>query len=257
MSNGKYTNNFITATTFLWHDPTRDQNRNYKCGVEHVVIWRNMIKRNLTMPHEHVCVTNREDWAQDLERNGIRAVPLDMSKHVPGTVYVRLFMRRPDIGGILGPRIFMTDLDVVVVDNIDSIVDRTEPSVFWRNPNWVPNDPDCKRAFYQSSIQLFSAGSHSCLYTEFDPEQTPRWANRRFGGREQAWISERLPWDEAYWTKDDGVYGAGRLGDTSPGVDVRSTALPVGAKIVSCPGQRAPWQEEFMEIHPWAKEFYK
>lgn len=212
-----------------------------------------MLDRNITLDHEFVCITNREDWARELEKNGIRAVPLDMSKHVPGTVYVRLMLRRPDIGGILGRRIFMTDLDVVIVGNIDSIVDRPEDSVFWRNPNWTP-DPDCKRAFYQSSVQLFSAGSHSCLYTDFQPGVTDQWANRRFGGREQAWISERLGWDEAFWDESHGIYGAGRLGDSADGV---TKILPENAKIISCPGNRAPWQEDFQAANPWAKEHYK
>jgi hypothetical protein len=80
-------NDFLTCVTFLWDDPTRDKSRNYKCGLEHVMIWRNMIDRNLTVPHETVCVTNMKSVAADLEKDGIRPVPLDMSKHVPGTVY--------------------------------------------------------------------------------------------------------------------------------------------------------------------------
>lgn len=212
-----------------------------------------MIQRNLTLGHEFACVTNRQDWARELEKNGIRAVPLDMSRHIPGTCYVRLMLRRPDIGGVLGRRILMTDIDVVVVGNIDTIVDRPEDSVFWRNPNWTP-DADCKRAFYQSSIQLFDAGARSFLYTEFQVGVTDLWANRRFGGREQAWISERLDWNEAYWDETSGVYGAGRLGDTTSGV---TSELPANAKIISCPGNRAPWQGDFQKLNPWAAEHYR
>ena len=246
-------NDFVTVTTLLWDDPTRDQQRNYKFGVEHVLIWRNMIARNLSIPHEFVCITNMMAAANELRKNDIRPVPLDMAKHVPGTVFVRLMLRRPDIGGILGRRVFMTDLDVVITGNIDSIVSRDEDNVLWRNPRFEPGG---RRAFYQSSIQLFDAGARSYLYTDFQPGVTDKWINRRFGAAEQAWISERLPWDEAYWDESWGIYGAGRIFDGRPDGGVTSE-LPANTKIVSCPGQRAPWQEEFMQIHPWAKEHYR
>jgi hypothetical protein len=161
-------------------------------------------------------------------------------------------LRRPDIGGILGGRIFMTDVDVVIVANIDSIVSREEDCVWWKNPNYEPGG---RRAYIQSSVQLFSAGARSYLYTDFKPDSTPALANRRFGAAEQAWFSERLDWEkEAFWTEADGIYGAMRLGDSADGA---GKELPPGAKIISCPGQRAPWQPEFQEANPWAKEFYR
>lgn len=257
----KHVNNMVTVTTLFWQDPVRMRRRNYDFKLEQILIWRNMIARNLTLPHEFVCIIGTMDQAgmvdldalaAELRREGIRPVPLDKSKHVPGTVFVRLMLRRPDIGGILGPRIFMTDLDVVIVANIDSIVDRPEDSVWWRNPNYEPGG---RRAYIQSSVQLFDAGARSFLYTEFDPQITPTWVNRRFGAAEQAWFAERLKWqDEAFWTEDDGIYGAMRLGDSADGA---GKELPPNAKIISCPGQRAPWQEEMQKSHPWIAEHYR
>jgi hypothetical protein len=212
-----------------------------------------MVERNLTIPHKFICVT-------DEKIDGIECVPLEWEKHVPGTVYLRLMMRRPDIAELLGDRIFMLDLDVVITGNIDEIVSRPEPSVFFRNPNF----PLPHRAFYQSSIQLFDAGSNSELYTDFEPDRTPEnmnWkephkevlpVNWRFGGREQAWISEKLPWDLPYWDGKDGIYGAGRLGGVGIG-----THLPENAKIVTVPGNREPSQPEVQELHPWMKEHYR
>jgi len=248
----KYKNDMITVVTLFWQDPTRDKIRSYKFNMNHVRILRNMVARNLTIPHEFVCVTNVQTAMDELPKDNIRCVPLDPSKHVPGTVFQRLMLRHPNIGGILGRRIFMLDLDVVIVRNFDSIVDRPEDAVFWRNPNYTEGG---RRAFYQSSIQLFDAGARSFLHTEFDPRITPSWVNRRFGAAEQAWFSERLSWDEAHWTSADGIYGAGRLGDTAAGVD--GTNLPENAKIVSFPGNRLPDDDNMLAVHPWVADHYK
>ena len=78
--------------------------------------------------------------------------------------------------------------------------------------------------------------------------------NRRFGGFEQAWLSEILPWDEAYFDDKDGIYGAGRLGDANPESMVE-TELPDNARIVFTPGQRTPWTPGFAEQHPWAARY--
>jgi hypothetical protein len=94
------------------------------------------------------------------------------------------------------------------------------------------------------------------LYTEFDPAVTPGLANRRFGGMEQAWISERLGWDEPYFDASNGIYGAGRLFDGKPDGGVTSE-LPENAKIVVFPGDRMPDQGEVRQSHNWVEEFYK
>ena len=238
-------NDFLTVTTFLWHDDARV--RSYKFDPSHVVVLRNMVKRHLSIDHEFVCVTDRP-----FKEDGIRCAPLDMSKHVPGTCFVRLMLRHPRIGSLLGRRILNLDLDCVVVDSLNQIVDRREPSVFWRNPNW----PAPGRAFYQTSIQLLDAGSHSELWTDFDPKVTPSWVNRRYGGREQAWASERLSHDLPHWTDADGIYGAGRLFNGSPDNGVQ-TELPKNARIVFFPGNREPSQLEVQQMHPWIGAHYK
>jgi len=236
--------NFLTVVTFLWDDPERDKTHSYKFGPEHVVILRNMVKRNLTIPHEFVCVTDTP-----FEVHGIRIVDLDKTKHVSGTVFARLMMRKPDIAATLGRRILSLDLDCVVVGSLDDIAGRTEDAVFWHNPNFgLP-----RRAFYQTSIQLFDAGARSQLWTHFDPETSVPLANRRFGGAEQAWVSEMLDWDEANFDAEfDGVYGAAR----GTGIGVRE-ALPDNAKIVFFPGNRIPSQPETQAEYPWVGEFYK
>jgi hypothetical protein len=233
----------LAIVAYFWRDPARDaQNRGYTFNHDHVRTLRNMVRRNCSAPHRFICVA--DETIEDIE-----TVPLDWRKHVPGTVCIRLMQHNVEwCRSNLGERVLSLDLDVVITGSLDHIVSRTEDAIFWRNPNF--GQP--QRAFYQSSVQLFSAGARPQLWEDFDPEQTPRWMNWRFGGREQAWISERLEWNEAIFTEADGVYGAGRLGSKGIGSE-----LPENACIVSFPGARAPWQPETQELHPWVREHYR
>lgn len=233
----------LTVVTFLWDDPHR--RRDYKFGPSHVLTVKRMVERHLSIPHEFVCVT-------DHKIEGVRCVPIDWRKHVPGTCFVKLMMHRPDIAGLLGRRILYLDIDCVVTGSLDALVLHAADAVFWRNPNYeMP-----RRAFYQGSIQLFTAGARSELWTDFDPIETPKWINRRYGGAEQAWISERLPHSESIWTEEHGVYGAGRLFNGEMGKGV-TTELPENARIVFLPGNREPSQAEVQDVHPWIKDHYR
>lgn len=232
----------LTVTTFHWSDASR--RRSYTFTHEHVRILRNMVARNLSIPHRFVCVT-------DDQIDGIETVSLDWSRHVPGTVFIRLMQHRPDYADIIGAtRVLNLDLDMCVVGSLDHIVSRTEPSVWFHNPGW----PAPGRAFYQSSFQMFTPGTHPELYEEFDPIETPKWVNRRFGGAEQAWISERLPWDLPFVDARDGVLGAGRIGDYNSD---RACDLPAGACLVTFPGNRMCDQPDVQAKFPWLKEHYR
>jgi hypothetical protein len=232
------------VVTYLWQDSERDnQRRGYTFRHDHVHILKSMIARHLTLPYRFLCVT-------DDKIDGVDTVPLDWRKHVPGTVFIRLMQHRPDIKDVFGQdieRILSLDLDVVITGNIDHIVNRDNDFTIWANPNF----PAPGRAFFQSSVQCFKPGARSCLWTDFDPNETVKFTNWRFGGKEQAWISERLEWTEATFTAEDGIYGAGRLGSKGVGSE-----LPENACIVSFPGAREPSQPQTQSEHKWIKDHY-
>lgn len=243
----------LSVVCYFWVDTSR--RRSYQVTPEDVRIWDRMIARNLTIPHRRICVTHRPDLIDFME-----TVPLDMRKHVPGTCTVKLMTWRPDIADVLGPRICMMDVDCVVTGNLDDVLGRTEDVVLWKNPNYEMGG---RRGFYQGSMQLLNAGARPHIWADFDPNSSPAIYSRRFGGAEQAWISERLntswpdagwKWVEPHWTEADGVYGAGRLFDGRMGEGVQSE-LPENARIVFFPGDRAPSQPEVRKAHPWIERF--
>ncbi len=246
----------LTIAAFFWVDSARQ--RSCQITPEDVRIWRNMVERNLTVPHRIVCATHRPDVIDFME-----TIPLDLEKHVPGLCTVKLQAHKP--GGIAkeGDRVLLMDVDCVVTRNLDPLVDTDVPFKFWHNPNFTIGG---RRGYIQGSIQLFTVGATEFLWSDFDPRATPAWLNRQFGGGEQAWISERMDrdypepgWDWTHvptWKEADGVYGAGRLVNGKMGAGVQSE-LPENARIVFCPGDRSPSQPEMQAKHPWIKEFYQ
>lgn len=248
----------LTVACFFWVDAARRMRRTYEVAAEHVRTWDAMVARHLKVPHRRVCITHRPDLVGDF----IETVPIDPAKHVPGLCTVKLMVWRPDIASLLGERILVMDVDCVVTGDMGPLVDRSEDVVLWRNPNFEHGG---RRGLYQGSMQLLSAGARPQIWADFDPRETPSWLNRRFGGGEQAWLSERLDlgfpvaswrWNEATWRETDGVYGAGRLVDGKMGVGVQ-TALPGNARVVFFPGDRSPHQSEVQAAHPWVKEHYR
>lgn len=235
----------ITVCTFLWSDAARQ--RDYSFNESHVVILRNMVARHLKLPHEFVCITDRDYIAE-----GIRCIPLDDRTHVPGTCGRKLTIWAPDAGDRIGQRILSLDLDMVVVDSIDVLIDRPEDVVMFRNPNYQSGG---RRAFYQGSIQLMTPNSRPRVWKAFHHPHMPLIINRRFGGFEQAWLSETLEWTEASWTDADGIYGAGRVGDWTDKNVVGG--LPKGARIVVFPGNREPSQEHVRMKFPWVEANYQ
>lgn len=234
----------LSVCTFLWADYSRQ--RGYAFDEGHVITLRNMVQRHLHIPHEFVCITDKDHIA-----DGIRCVPLDDRTHVPGTCGRKLTVWAPDAASRIGARILSLDLDMVIVDDITPLVDRPEDVVMFHNPNYHAGG---RRAFFQGSIQLLTSGSRPHVWDEFHLPDAPIRINSRFGGFEQAWLSETLPWDEAYWDDKDGIYGAGRIGDWSNKTVVDD--LPKNARIVVFPGAREPSQDAVKTKHPWVERHY-
>jgi hypothetical protein len=236
----------ITVCAMLWNDELAKCRAVYTYGRKHVAALKSMVARHLSLPHEFVCVTNVPGAVDGI----CRAVPLDMTTFVPGTRYAKLMLFRRDIGERLGERVLYLDLDTVIVDSIDPIVDRPEPLVLWRNPNHVYP----RRARYNTSIMLITAGCRPELYESFDPNRHPDEMRKFTTGTDQAWISHNVGADEAYWDASHGIRGAGRPGDIVRGV---GETLPPGTRIVFTPGPREPSMPSFQEAHPWSCEHYR
>lgn len=228
---------------FLWHDPLSPTRNIYTYTADHVQSLKAQVAKHLTIPHEFVCVTNYADRTL----RGIRQVPLDRRTFISGTRYVKLQLFSPEAQETIGRRILYLDLDTVVTRNINHLAERCEDLVLWANPNFgIP-----RRARFNTSIMLLTAGTRPDIWDEFVPGVTPQMLSKSWGGTDQAWISHKAKPDQPHWTDRDGIYGAGRLGDSDPD---KCTELPENACIVFFPGRREPSMASVQQRHPWIKE---
>lgn len=228
--------NALTVATYLWGNKyTPDDVRRLK----------RMVTKYMTVPHQFAVITDKP-YAFDGDKD-IRAIPLDMSTHVPGTCFVRLFTFHKYGAAFFGERMLVLDLDSIIVGNIDPIVDRDEDLVMWRNPSRIPWDnPAMKgRPFYNTSIVLHRCGARPELRDWFSP-QMPRSRD------DQWWLSDMLGPDQPYWDGSHGIYRLGR--DDTPGSGVVGE-LPANARIVTFPGSNGKWTEPHIAAaNPWIGE---
>lgn len=236
----------LSVVCFLWHDKAKYRGR-YEFGKEHVKTLQKMVKKNLTVPYEFVCVTNTPG---EFTGKKIKIVPLDKAIWVTGTLYMKLMLWRRDIGSIIGDRILYLDLDCVVTRSLDPIVNRVEDVILWRN-SYLQKDKK-QRPIYDMSIALITAGARPKLYEDFDPKIHPKKMKRKWGGDDQEWANYKLSrTGEAYWTETDGIYDARGLRRADNGI---SMELPDDARIVFFPGSYIPQSNKAQKKHPWIKE---
>lgn len=151
-----------------------------KYGPEYVNVLSRMVKRNLTIPHEFVCLT--ED-PRGLDAD-IRVLPLQVKSELHGWWYkIMLFDPQFPLKG----NILFMDLDVIVFRNIDNL--------FSFHPDKFCIIRDFNRSIRRdwkrmnSSVFRFQSGTCSHVYTEF--MQTPKAHVRRLHG-DQDWIYEKM-----------------------------------------------------------------
>lgn len=232
----------ITVTMMLWKDPASRRNPLWVYGVEHVNLLVRQIARHLTSPHEFVLVSDGASLGGLDAR--VRTVPLDRTTFVPDTRFAKLMLFRPDIGDVIGRRIFYLDLDTVVTGSLDAIAGRQEDVVLWRHPRWRLHGRS-KVAAYNSSVMLLDAGVRPGVWTKFPRGRNAEHMRRAVGvsGEDQAWIASVLTPHEATWTDADGVYSINLI-----------DGLPDNARLVTFPGAREPGTAEMQAKHPWIAE---
>ena len=236
----------LTVVSWLWHDPQFRFRDRVTYGPEHVNVLRSMVRRNLSLPHEFVCIT---DDPAGLDPD-IRVIPLWDDLRNLGGCYTRLKAFAPEMAEIIGPRFVWIDIDCVVTGSLDPLFSRTEDFVIWANGI---GDPYC------GSMVMMTAGARPQVWTEFDPIASPR-ASRDLGyiGTDQGWISACLGTEEATWTAADGVLS--RIHVMGGGLPGRARRMgrardPKDARIVFFHGPYDP--QKLRETIPWIAEHWR
>lgn len=153
----------LTIVCVLWQGDFR--HREYE--FDWVVKLRNMAKKNISIAHEFVCLTNIKPMKKESE--GIKIIPL--INDWPGW-WSKIELFRPDI---FEGRVLCLDLDMIIIDNIDYFATHPSPFILlgpWGRAGAPIKIKEGKRALtkYNSSVMSFYAngGIPEKMYRDFD-----------------------------------------------------------------------------------------
>lgn len=207
-----------------------------------------MVARHYPHPHRFICVT---DDPVGLEE-GIEYVPLwNDHAHIPNpswpqgpSCYRRLKVFSDWFAKIAGERIVCIDLDAVITGDLTPLFHRTEDFLIWQTGN--PKIPFC------ASMFMFTSGVHTRIWTDFDPNKSPRQALQSgMKGSDQSWIAYCLGLKIPGWGIREGVYGY--KDHLLKGLHA---PLPIGARCVFFTGKPDPWEDAAITRAPWIKKHY-
>jgi len=213
-------------------------------GADHVNRLYHAVERNLTIPHQFICVTD--------DPTGIECetMPMwDIYRELGGC-YSRLRIFSKEMEDIFGYRFVSIDLDCVITGCLNDLFSRNED--FIMNKYQVRN-PAYKEQRYNGSLIMMNSGARSKVWESFDPVNSLsilkiRKRKKELVGTDQAWINHVLGNGEAIFTSKDGVYNY-------RGLPKDGDILPSDAKMVIFPGKRDPSQ--FVDKHDWVKDNWK
>lgn len=248
----------ISVVTFKW-EPRPGYRSHFMSG--HVNAMRRMVARHYPKPHRFLCVT---DDPRGLDPE-IEAVPLwNDYAEIPNptwpdgpSCYRRLKVFSREFGAIAGPRFVCMDLDMVIVDDLRPILDRTEPFLAFKSH--YPHIPLC------GSMFMMDAGSQAHVWESFDPATSPALSsNAGCRGSDQGWLTYCYRNGFPGWGTAEGVYSysqlapkrRGRRGRLEEPARYNSAPLPAGARIIVFTGKPDPWDHVARTQSPWVADHY-
>jgi len=236
----------LTVVTWKWNKPGYRS----KFLAQHVNVMKSMVDRHYPDPHRVICITDDPRGIDSsIETFPIGDVYKDLKNptwpDVGPSCFRRLQMFHPEFGKIAGQRFVSIDLDVVITGDLRPLWNRPEDFVIYAS--------DSSNYHYNGSMILMDAGARPQVWTDFDPETSPRLANEAGNfGSDQGWIQYCLGRDEAKFTIADGIFAYRRdcLRKLGGG-------LPKGARIVVFHGKPDPWEYAALCRSPWIRQFYR
>jgi hypothetical protein len=139
--------------------------------VKYVENLRNMVARNLTVPYEFVCITDRDDVPE-----GVTKIPTPIANEVCQGKnhygdgkgwWAKVGLHKPGLFGD-AKRVLYFDLDLVIINNIDSLASVQEP--YCMIENFGPNKA---HSAHNSSVMVWTPSeSEEAIYNKFTPQVT-------------------------------------------------------------------------------------
>jgi len=228
-----------------------------KFSVSYVNKLYGMIQRNLNFPFRFVCFTEKpEGIRKEVE---IQPLPeLDLPKDIPERGWRKLTVLAKDFGGLSGTTLFL-DLDVVIVDNIDSFFTAEGEFLI------VHDKRKPRKLEGNSSVFRFEIGKYPQILSFF--EQNFKQIRKEVR-HEQAYLSREMHklgkiqfWDDS-WVPSFKY----RCIPSFPISWIKAPVVPNGAKIIVFHGLPNPpealkgisgkWYR-YIKPSPWIEKYWR
>ncbi len=212
-----------------------------------------MVKRNLTVPHKFICVTeNTTGLNKEIEVLPLQQELNSNIRKFKGWWY-KLFLFKPDNG--LSGRVFYLDLDTAVVGNIDKIAGTASDFITLRDFYVAYRDPKKVTDAVGSGLMAWTAGNHAQLWNEFI--KNPEEVMRVHPSGDQMWIQknqkERKYWQDLF-PNQIVSFKAHIAGRTNKDRWYKNTSLPKNTRIVCFHGPPRP--HEVANSHGWMHQHW-
>lgn len=242
----------LSIVTFVWKGE-----RDY--GARHANDLKEMLDRYLRVPFGLTVIA--DDPNDRSYRDDICVVPLpDEAKPLAElrspegsrfpSSYRRLWLFS-EAARWLGPRIILTDVDVVVTGDWSHLVQDPSDFVGWRpRMRWGGENRLAGGMWY------LRTGTRTEVWKEFVKDPHAAIAKARaagFRGSDQAWISYMLTDSAATWPAGAGIYS---VRDFTRDPEEVIPDIPADACVVHFNGNVKPWMPEARVRHPWIDRFW-
>jgi len=222
---------------------------------EHVNVMTAMLHRNLAgLRYRIVCVTD-EPRGVECETFPLWSDHDDLAnatKHHLPSCYRRLKLYDPPtqtaMGMKAGERIMSIDLDALITGQLRPLI---EAAKSYRFMGWALPGQHHPKVF-NGSLQMFTAGDLSEIWTDFNAEVSPRQAFRAgWLGSDQSWLSMNL-------VHRENCDGFGYPAVVSYPRHIRKLAvLDKNSRIIFFHGSRKPWHRESLMESPWIRRYWR
>ena len=182
----------LTVVSWFW----RQKGNSVPYHPEYVNVWARMVRRNLTIPHRLLCITEDPTEIETYplwEDLGISNPQWNLTKP---QCYRRLKAFSEEMRPILGDRFVSMDIDCVITGNIDDLLSRQEDFIINRGRTF--------KNTYNGSMWMMNTGARDRVWSEFNGVESVQKASKWMGS-DQAWMRECLGPDEATWGPEDGI----------------------------------------------------
>ena len=188
----------------------------------HVNALYSMVSEHLTIPHRMICITDDPIGIE------CEVFPLWEFDHLDlprGQTNNYRCLKLFDIAENLGERLLVLDLDILIRQNIDSLITNDSFKIL-----------KGRAAPYNSSVYMLQSGNFKNVWSDYkgmkSHEQCRVINGRKVVGSDQAWISYKIT-NAPTWDMSHGIYS---IGDCKRYSDYKEKA-----KIVQFAGGEKPW----------------